>query len=175
MRVKIEGEVSVERLFEAYQKACEAYGRVMPGFKLYGANLYLNAFNSDGIACELADNMGKPIVISLRLQKGDRLKPERTAEGEAFYQRRREERMLIEREERAITERAEQENRAIRAKLKKEREQYSLANQITERMLKIKPEFFLKKINEVVEKVWAQLEPREKSGAFKAIDRKSVG
>lgn len=33
MRVKIEGEVSVERLFEAYQKACEAYGRVMPGFK----------------------------------------------------------------------------------------------------------------------------------------------
>ena len=77
--------------------------------------------------------------------------------------------MLIEREERAITERAEQENRAIRAKLKKEREQYSLANQITERMLKIKPEFFLKKINEVVEKVWAQLEPREKSGAFKAM------
>ena len=73
MRVKIEGEVSVERLFEAYQKACEAYGRVMPGFKLYGANLYLNAFNSDGIACELADDMGKPIVISLRLQKGDRL------------------------------------------------------------------------------------------------------
>ena len=78
-------------------------------------------------------------------------------------------RPLIEREERAITERAEQENRAIRAKLKKEREQYSLANQITERMLKIKPEFFLKKINEVVEKVWAQLEPREKSGAFKAM------
>ena len=169
MRVKIEGEVSVERLFEAYQKACEAYGRVMPGFKLYGANLYLNAFNSDGIACELADNMGKPIVISLRLQKGDRLKPERTDEGEAFYNRRREEKMLIEREERAITERAEQENRAIRAKLKKEIEQYSLANKITERMLKTKPEFFLKKINEVVEKVWAQLEPREKSGAFKAM------
>lgn len=48
MRVKIEGEITAERVCEGLAKAQEQYGKVVPGFKIYGANLYLNAFDALG-------------------------------------------------------------------------------------------------------------------------------
>ena len=45
MRIKIKGEITAERLAEALHAAAEKYEAVRPGHKVYGANLYLTAFD----------------------------------------------------------------------------------------------------------------------------------
>lgn len=49
MRIKIKGEITAERLAEALHAAAEKYEAVRPGHKVYGANLYLTAFDADGL------------------------------------------------------------------------------------------------------------------------------
>ncbi|WP_341649903.1 hypothetical protein [Thauera humireducens] len=53
MRIKIKGEITAERLAEALHAAAEKYEAVRPGHKVYGANLYLTAFDADGLPFDL--------------------------------------------------------------------------------------------------------------------------
>ncbi|MEB2694217.1 hypothetical protein QJQ08_00060 [Chlamydia suis] len=63
MRIKIKGEITAERLAEALHAAAEKSGAVRPG-RGYGANLYLTAFDADGLPFDLVDHRGEPLSIA---------------------------------------------------------------------------------------------------------------
>lgn len=65
MRVKIKGEITSERLAEAPQAATAQFEAVRPGCKVYGANLYLTAYDADGLPFDLADHRGEPLWINI--------------------------------------------------------------------------------------------------------------
>ncbi|WP_262191458.1 hypothetical protein [Pseudomonas aeruginosa] len=90
MRIKIKGEITAERLAEALHAAAEKYEAVRPGHKVYGANLYLTAFDADGLPFDLADHRGEPLSITIEAKSGELVKPALTAEGEARRQKAKE-------------------------------------------------------------------------------------
>jgi hypothetical protein len=81
MRIKIKGEITAERLAEALHAAAEKYEAVRPGHKVYGANLYLTAFDADGLPFDLVDHRGEPLSITIEAKSGELVKPALTAEG----------------------------------------------------------------------------------------------
>lgn len=91
MRIKIKGEITAERLAEALHAAAEKYEAVRPGHKVYGANLYLTAFDADGLPFDLVDHRGEPLSITIEAKSGELVKPALTAEGEARRQKAKEE------------------------------------------------------------------------------------
>ena len=91
MRIKIKGEITAERLAEALHAAAEKYEAVRPGHKVYGANLYLTAFDADGLPFDLVDHRGEPLSITIEAKSGELVKPALTAEGEAHRQKAKEE------------------------------------------------------------------------------------
>ena len=91
MRIKIKGEITAESLAEALHAAAEKYEAVRPGHKVYGANLYLTAFDADGLPFDLVDHRGEPLSITIEAKSGELVKPALTAEGEAHRQKAKEE------------------------------------------------------------------------------------
>ena len=71
--------------------AAEKYEAVRPGHKVYGANLYLTAFDADGLPFDLVDHRGEPLSITIEAKSGELVKPALTAEGEARRQKAKEE------------------------------------------------------------------------------------
>ena len=91
MRIKIKGEITAERLTEALQKAFEKYETVRPGHKIYGANLYLNAFDTDGLPFDLINHRGDSLMITIEAKSGELVKPAITADGAQRRQQAEEE------------------------------------------------------------------------------------
>ncbi|MBD3828842.1 MAG: OfxX fusion product, partial [Stenotrophomonas sp.] len=65
MRIKIKGEITAERLAEALRAASEEYEAVRPGHRVYGANLYITAFDADSLPFDLVDHHGEPLSITI--------------------------------------------------------------------------------------------------------------
>lgn len=82
--------------------ASEKLEEVRPGCKIYGANLYLTAFDADGVPFDLVDHRGESLIITLATPSGQLVRPALTAEGQARKDMRRAEveRRRIEEEER---------------------------------------------------------------------------
>lgn len=171
MRVKIKGEITAERLAEALQKASEKYEAVRPGHKIYGANLYLTAFDADGLPFDLADHRGEPLSITIEAKSGELVKPALTAEGE---RKRMEAKSAAEREEaetKALLKQQEQKWREEAAKKQQERQkarqQFEWLNSVTTELLKNQPECFLQELNKAVQIAWDEYKPLAKMGTKK--------
>ena len=171
MKIKIKGEITAERLAEALQKASEKYETVRPGHKIYGANLYLTAFDADGLPFDLADHRGEPLSITIEAKSGELVKPALTADGE---RKRMEAKSAAEREEaetKALLKQQEQKWREEAAKKQQERQkarqQFEWLNSVTAELLKNQPEHFLKALNEAVREAWDACKPLAKIGPKK--------
>ena len=79
LRIKIKGEITAERLAEALARSSRKYEAVRPGHKVYGANLYLTAFDADGLPFDLVDHRGEPLSITIEAKSGELVKPALTA------------------------------------------------------------------------------------------------
>ena len=175
MRIKIKGEITAERLAEALQAAAEKYEAVRPGHKVYGANLYLTAFDADGLPFDLADHRGEPLSITIEARSGELAKPALTAEGEARRQKAREEAQQQAEEaeakakarHRQTLDEYEQERQKRRKKEVEARKQFEDANAITAELLSSIPERFIDELNKTVQGVWDDLKPAETQGKKK--------
>jgi flagellar biosynthesis GTPase FlhF len=151
MRIKIKGEITAERLAEALHAAAEKYEAVRPGHKVYGANLYLTAFDADGLPFDLVDHRGEPLSITIEAKSGELVKPALTAEGEARRQKAKEEARRqaeeaeaeAQRRHRQTLDEYEQERQKRRKKEAEARKQFEDANAITAELLKTMPERFI--------------------------------
>jgi hypothetical protein len=172
MRVKILGEITAERLAEALQAAAEQFEAVRPGHKIYGANLYLNAFDADGLPFDVVDHRGEPLYITIQAKSGELVKPALTAEGE----KRREE---AKQKARKAQEEAEakanaeyhqamaklaQEREVRRAKEAEAREKFEWLNTTTAELLERDPERFIEELNGAVQAAWQKYQPITKKG-----------
>lgn len=172
MRIKIEGEITAERLAEALQVASERFRSAMPGSQIYGANLYLTAFDADGQAFDIGDGSGS-LCITLAAKAGDVIKPALTAEGA----KRRQESKVKLNEARAAElveqERARKEWDLQRAEMARQHKldmaRYESLNTQTEQLVSSMPERFIAEINAVVESVWSDLKPVERNGKPKIL------
>ncbi|GJA56429.1 hypothetical protein KAM348_38520 [Aeromonas caviae] len=159
MRIKIKGEITAERLAEALHAAAEKYEAVRPGHKVYGANLYLTAFDADGLPFDLVDHRGEPLSITIEAKSGELVKPALTAEGEARRQKAKEEARRqaeeaeaeAQRRHRQTLDEYEQERQKRRKKEAEARKQFEDANAITAELLKTMPERFIDELHILVE------------------------
>lgn len=175
MRIKIKGEITAERLAEALHKASEKYEAVRPGHKIYGANLYLTAFDADGLPFDLADHRGEPLAITIDAKSGELVKPALTAEGEQRRQQAKEEAKRLEAEaeakaaehHRKTFDEYERERQKRREKEAQARQQFEDVNAITASLLETMPKRFVDELNKTVQGVWDDLKPVEPSGKKK--------
>lgn len=171
MRIKIKGEITAESLAEALHAAAEKYEAVRPGHKVYGANLYLTAFDADGLPFDLADHRGEPLSITIEAKSGELVKPALTAEGEARRQKAKEEARKAEaeaqRRHRQALDEYEQERQKRLKKEAEARKQFEDANATTAELLKTMPERFIDELNKTVQGVWDDLKPTETQGKKK--------
>lgn len=81
MKLKIEGEITPERVAEVVANAIATWESSQPGGKFYGAKLYLAAFDAEGERHILTDNLDNPLVITIPAPPGTIVRPALTAEG----------------------------------------------------------------------------------------------
>lgn len=175
LRIKIKGEITAERLTEALQAAVEKYEAVRPGHKIYGANLYLTAFDSDGLPFDLADHHGEPLYITIQAKSGELVKPALTAEGEKRRQEAKAEAKRLEEEstseakrrERETLDEYERKRQEKRAKEVEARKQFQWLNETTADLLKNHPDRFIEELNGAVQAAWQKCQPITKQGATK--------
>lgn len=177
MRVKIKGEITVERLAEALQAATEKFEDARPGCKIYGANLYLTAYDADGLPFDLADHRGEPLWLSLSAKSGELVRPALSAEGEERRQKAKEEARKIKEEaeakanaeyQQAMAKHA-QEREARRAKEAEATSQFEWLNTTTAALLERDAEHFISALNEAVQAAWDELKPVGTQGKKKGI------
>lgn len=99
MRLKIKGEVTAERLVEAFATAVKRLQQSVPDAKFYAANVYLTAYDADGQAFDLVDGSGNSLIINFAAPPGTIVKPALSAEAE----QRREEARQQQREREEAT------------------------------------------------------------------------
>lgn len=171
MRVKIKGEITAERLSEALLAAVEKYEAVRPGHKIYGANLYLTAFDADGLPFDLADHRGEPLSLTIEAKSGELVKPALTAEGEERRQEAKEQARRLEEEakkqERQTFDEYERKRLERREKEAAARKQFQWLNKTTAELLKNHPERFIEELNSAVQAAWQKYQPITKQGAKK--------
>lgn len=120
MRIKIKGDITAERLAEALQAATEKFEAARPGSKVYGANLYLTAYDADGLPFDLVDHRGEPLWINIAAKSGELVRPALSADGEERRQKAKDEAKRLT-EEAEAKEKAEYEQ--VVAKLKQKRQE----------------------------------------------------
>lgn len=173
MRVKIKGEITASRLEKAFQKAVEKYEAVRPGAKIYGANLYLTAYDADGLPFDLADQRGESLFITIEADSGEIVKPALTAEGEW----RRQQAHQAKEEACAAAERLEKETLEKYAKIKRERQEqeakaretFKGLNEATAKRIQNDPENFINELNSAIQTAWQKCQPLAKHGTQKGL------
>ncbi|WP_310622446.1 OfxX fusion product [Flexibacterium corallicola] len=171
MRVKLQGEITVERLSEALQAALQELENVRPGSKIYGANLYLNLYDPYGLPFGLVDDSGDKFIIDLPAKPGELVKPALTAEAVQIRQeaikeaaRQAAEQEALRQERLEIIRRESQERKQQNEQREK---QFQNLNAVTEHLVKTMPERFVHELNTTVQAVWEELKPVEPHGKRK--------
>lgn len=178
MRIKIKGEITAERLAEALQVAAEKYEAISPGHKIYGGNLYLTAFDADGLPFDLVDHHGESLLITIEAKSGELVRPGLSAEAkERRQEAKKHEKRQIQKEEanaRAWRDWLEQRNMELNHEFQKRQEEiaqekklFEDLNAITAQLLQNIPERFLNDLNNTVQSVWHDLKPIEPHGKKK--------
>lgn len=171
MRVKIRGEITPQRLAEAFELALSELQAASPGAKVYGANLYLSPFDADGLEFELADAHGNEVMIDVAAPAGTLVKPGLSAEAQVRIDQTRETSRQQKAKDRVtrdnlLAERDRMERRRMEHREKAEAA-YRGLNKLTEELLTSQPEHFIAELNETVRSTWESLKPTEPHGAKK--------
>ncbi|MEG0869806.1 MAG: OfxX fusion product [Hafnia sp.] len=175
MRIKIKGEITAERLAQALQVASEKFEAARPGAKIYGANIYISAFDADGLPFDLVDHYGKSLEITIKAEPGELVKPALTAEGE---NRRQAEQDKFNQEQEEAEARSKKHMEQIQ-QMRDEREKreaedtqaFTKINTLTAKFLEAMPEHFIIELNNTVKEVWDALKPAETKGKNKGQPR----
>lgn len=165
LRVKIEGQITPERLTEALYLASDHCGEELSGF--YGCNLYLVAFGHDGAPLELE---GEEMIL-VPAPPGDIVRPALTSQA---VQRQREEKrqqdeLVRKAREESLRQQAEQQAEYQRRKEKREQlRQHVQARhaRLTWLLARLGDEL-LSELNNVIEASWATRQPRFPHGTQK--------
>lgn len=171
MRIKIEGEVTAERLAAALRTALAKCEQVSPGTRFFNANLYLIPYDQEGNAFEMHNAEGDPMMITQKTPPGYLDKPTVTAAGEA----RRLERVALREQRRQSEDEAyRQRCEAMQRERANQDAEFAVALKtrqalelITGHCLEAWPEAFIEQLNGVVSTVWETLEPRVPHGQKK--------
>lgn len=173
MRVKIKGEITPERLADAFAQALDKLNLASPGAKVYGANLYLTPFDADGLQFELGDEDGNEIVISIAAPPGTMVKPALSAEAQARIDAQRENAREEKKADAARRKIFEDEQDRLHRNREERYRKAELAfialNKLTEDLLSSKPDHLIEALNAKIEDVWARLKPTEINGAKKGM------
>lgn len=162
MRIKVVGQVTEEKLLDAFRVAQNQISQHIEGAQFFGVNLYFSIY--DGHGAHIEDQ----IELLIKPQPGELVRP--ALRGEALELRR--ERAAAQkkaREERSaerarwIQESIERSKNEAAFRKKKEAE-FNNLNKVTEAMLAHCGEEFLNLLNEVVRRTWDELKPLEASG-----------
>lgn len=168
MRIIVKGELTLERLVEALSEAATRFEENRPGSRIYGANIYVEAFDSDGLPFDLIDHRGKPLVIVLNAPSGQPDFPALTPAGEARRSAKPNRNPRGER--RRNFDEIELENQIKREREDKHRlacndlEQW---NAYTRIRLESDADLFVEEMNSVVQKVWGSSTPVSSYGRIK--------
>jgi len=170
MRSKIDGEITAERLAEALKFATKKFPYDAQ-VRFYGANLYLAAFNAEGLPLELVDQHGQEVMIKIVAPSGTLVRPALTAEGverrrqakETAAARRAEEEAEFQRQEAQVLE----QRRQYQAKSDLAKRTWEAANAITSQQIKTRAEEFVAELNTIVHSVWCEMKPVEPVGKRK--------
>lgn len=171
MRLKIKGEVTAERLMEAFSAAVERLKLSVPDAKFYGANVYLTAYDGDGQAFDLVDGGGNSLVMNFAAPPGTIVKPALSAEAE----QRREEARQQERAREAAAQELHQHQLAERQRKlqlelalgQKAEKAFVGLNRVTDSVLASEPKALVQALNQVIESNWTSLQPMEPHGPKK--------
>jgi hypothetical protein len=167
MRIKIQGEITVERLAEALRVATGRFpDSASPTF--CGANLYLTVFNADGLPVELVDKSGQPVIIELAAPPGTVVRPPLTAEGAELRKQAKEANALQRAKEKAE---AQQHRGKLEARAKAARKAWDTVNSITAQAMKGRADEFVGELNRIVHSVWDETKPVESMGKRKGEPR----
>ena len=177
MRIKIKGEITAERLAEALQAATEKFEAARPGSKVYGANLYLTAYDADGLPFDLVDHRGEPLWINIAAKSGELVRPALSADGEERRQKAKDEAKRLT-EEAEAKEKTEYEQVVAKLKQKRQEQQekeavakasFDWLNTTTAELLERSPERFISGLNEAVQAAWDELKPVGTQGKKKGV------
>lgn len=81
MKLKIEGEITPERVAEAVADASRMWSSTRPGGEFYGAKIQLVPFDAEGSKWALVDDQNEPFVMIIPAPPGTIVRPALTAEG----------------------------------------------------------------------------------------------
>lgn len=171
MRVKIKGEITLDRLEKALTCALDKLEEARPGCKIYGANLYLNSFDTDGLPFDLIDHFGNQLIITINADSGELVRPALTADGE---------KKRLEIKEREAAEKAQKEaiwreenekwllrQQKIQQQAALAKEHFDILNSITKTLVEKIPDRFVDELNNIIRSVWSEVNPIETSGSKK--------
>lgn len=172
MRIQIKGPITAARLANALEAI---RGKFEEGVQFYGANLYLNCYDMDGLPTELADSTGDPIMFVLERPPGESLRPPLTEHGKAVRKGWKKT-ALLEKEEAAEAKREYQrkldERRNDAQRRRDELEAcYQKLNEWTALCLQHDAKAFVDDLNAVIARVWAWKKPVIESGKRKGTPR----
>lgn len=171
MRVKIEGEITPDRIARAVERALELLASADPDATFYGANLYLNSYDVDGESFDAVDDDHNPIGLRIPAPAGTIVKPALTAQAR---QRRRAAREEQQQRELEAAELRRQEDAELRRRRKnqavqdaKAKETFDSLNVLTSQLLASEPDKLVDGLNEAIRSSWQALEPKEPHGPRK--------
>lgn len=171
MRLKIDGEITPERMKQVMEIALKELASMDPEAKFYGANLYLVPFDVEGERLTILNSRNQPLVLGISAPKGGVVRPALTAEAK---QRRRavreeEERREIRAAELRREEDAErQRRRQIQAvQAAKAQATFDALNTLTSHLIASEPKALIDGFNEAIRASWQVHQPRESQGARK--------
>ena len=171
MRLKIEGEITPERLARAVEIALEHLASADPDAKFYGANLYLNSYGDDGEAFDVVDDHQRPIMLRISSPAGGRVRPPLSAEAK---QHRKNVREAKQHRELEIAELRRQQDAERQRKRQIEAAQAAKAqvaldalNVLTSRLLVSEPKALIDGFNGAIRASWHAQQPKETYGPRK--------
>lgn len=171
MRVKIKGEVTLEQLARALHEATKVCEPVRPGFKFYGADLYIRPFDADGVAFDVAVPDLNQIVITIPAPPDGLSKPALTANGQArIDSAKAEAKRLIAAQDEADRKRDEEAAASWRARteeINRKRRIFERVVGLTSLLMDAMPERFVAEINTAIKTVWDDSMPVETLGKNK--------
>lgn len=172
MRIKLVGPITPERLRDALELAAHGFRKVLgeqfAGF--YGANLYLQVYNSDGEPIELYEG-GKEATITMRVPAGMLAKPMLSAGAVQRRDARAAEAVQARDILRQADERSREQIEARRAHWRAlQAEQARHVRQFA-RIVEVFGDTVITQCNAAIAEVWARLKPLEPTGPNKGQPR----
>ncbi len=170
MRVKIKGEITAERLAESLRAATEKFEEARPGCRFFGANLYLTAYDADGLPFDLTDHRGDRLWLNIAAKSGELVRPALTEEGKKRYQNAEEEdRRLTEEAQAKMMAEYERERQERLAKEAATEEAVDWLNTTTAALLERDSDRFISALNEAVQAAWEEFKPVGTQGKKKGV------